>query len=279
MLTSGAEVAGNNGGFFPERHRRHAGSAHEGFSTSWNCRARRAGTGPPILGAWSQRGIVDGVVVTATLRRDARLDYLAGAGLPLSRSGDPHRVASTPGSISISRAARGWRSASWRRAAIAASRSPRRRARHQSRPPPHRQLSRCGRRTGPRYRSSADAEGAAERRGRLSRRGRAAGIARAADGDHRRLRCHGARHLPPARQIGLRPGEDLAVIALRESVARFLTPRLTCFRLSLRDLGARLGETLLATLPATAGAYAHLPRQCVWPLDLVPGESDPPLGR
>ncbi len=45
------------------------------------------------------------------------------------------------------------------------------------------------------------------------------------------------------------PGRDLAVVGFREEPrTHFLQPTLTSFRMSLRDLGAQLGETLLATM-------------------------------
>nr|WP_321981213.1 LacI family DNA-binding transcriptional regulator [uncultured Cohaesibacter sp.] len=79
-------------------------------------------------------------------------------------------------------------------------------------------------------------------------------------------------------EAGLTPGRDLAVIAERESpVGRFLLPRLTCFRLDLDALGRMLGEMLLSKLPAFAEDYKTAPKSKIWPLELVEGESDPPL--
>jgi DNA-binding LacI/PurR family transcriptional regulator len=80
-------------------------------------------------------------------------------------------------------------------------------------------------------------------------------------------------------EAGVAPGRDLAVVGFRESpMARFLSPALTCFRMSLRDLGISLGESLLATMPAFADVYPQGVAQKIWPLELVPGESDlPPL--
>ena len=77
---------------------------------------------------------------------------------------------------------------------------------------------------------------------------------------------------------GLRPGRDMAVIGFRESsLNRHLSPHLTSYSTSLRDLGIALGEVLLSQLPAFAERYKDLPRQKVWPLELVPGESDPSI--
>lgn len=76
-------------------------------------------------------------------------------------------------------------------------------------------------------------------------------------------------------EAGLTPGKDLAVISFRESpLSRFLSPPLTCFRLSLRDLGSALGVSLLASMPQYADTYPQGVTHRVWPLELVPGESD-----
>lgn len=72
-----------------------------------------------------------------------------------------------------------------------------------------------------------------------------------------------------------RPGRDMAVVGFRESpLSRFLSPTLTSFRLSLRDLGVALGESLLASMPAYAEIYPQGLVQRIWPMELVPGESD-----
>jgi DNA-binding LacI/PurR family transcriptional regulator len=69
----------------------------------------------------------------------------------------------------------------------------------------------------------------------------------------------------------------MAIIGFRESSQnRHLSPHLTSYSTSLRDLGIALGEVLLSQLPSFADRYRDLPRQRIWPLELVPGESDPP---
>jgi DNA-binding LacI/PurR family transcriptional regulator len=76
-------------------------------------------------------------------------------------------------------------------------------------------------------------------------------------------------------ESGVRPGRDIAVVGFRASQqSRFLSPTLTCFRLSLRDLGVALGEALLASMPAYAETYPLGIVHKIWPLELVPGESD-----
>lgn len=79
---------------------------------------------------------------------------------------------------------------------------------------------------------------------------------------------------------GLRPGQDLAIIGFRESSQnRHLSPHLTSYSTSLRDLGIALGEVLLSQLPSFADHYKGLPHQRIWPMELVPGESDPATRR
>jgi DNA-binding LacI/PurR family transcriptional regulator len=76
-------------------------------------------------------------------------------------------------------------------------------------------------------------------------------------------------------EAGLRPGRDMAVIGFRESpLSKFLSPTLTCFRLSLRDLGISLGQSLLASMPAYADKYPDGIVHRLWPMELVEGESD-----
>lgn len=73
---------------------------------------------------------------------------------------------------------------------------------------------------------------------------------------------------------GLEPGRDLSIISFLEERGLLLSPKVTCFRSDVPGLGARLGEALLATMPAHA-AHPEAPViQELWPLQLVPGESD-----
>lgn len=72
-----------------------------------------------------------------------------------------------------------------------------------------------------------------------------------------------------------RPGRDIAVIGFREGPqARFLSPTLTCFRMSLHDLGVTLAKSLLAVLPTYRDLYPFGVTHKVWPLELLLGESD-----
>jgi DNA-binding LacI/PurR family transcriptional regulator len=57
-------------------------------------------------------------------------------------------------------------------------------------------------------------------------------------------------------------------------MAKFLSPALTCFRVSLRALGIALGESLLASMPPYADIYPQGVVHRIWPMELVPGESD-----
>lgn len=76
-------------------------------------------------------------------------------------------------------------------------------------------------------------------------------------------------------EAGVIPGRDLAIIGFREGPqSQFLSPALTCFRMSLRNLGIGLAEGLLATMPAYADSYSPGPVHKLWPMELVEGESD-----
>ncbi|KRA43111.1 LacI family DNA-binding transcriptional regulator [Devosia sp. Root635] len=75
-------------------------------------------------------------------------------------------------------------------------------------------------------------------------------------------------------EVGLVPGKTFAIIGRDSPQAHYLVPKLTCFRLSLRDLGITLAESLLATMPAYAEAYPLGVVRKVVPLELVPGDSD-----
>ncbi|WFU51496.1 substrate-binding domain-containing protein [Sinorhizobium terangae] len=75
-------------------------------------------------------------------------------------------------------------------------------------------------------------------------------------------------------EAGMKPGRDIAVIGRYSPHAHFLSPPLTCFRLSLRDLGIALAETLLSAMPAFKDHYPDAPANEVWPMELVEGESD-----
>lgn len=75
-------------------------------------------------------------------------------------------------------------------------------------------------------------------------------------------------------EAGLRPGRDIAIIGRDNPHARFLSPTLTSFTTSLRDLGAALAEALLATMPAYQESYPYGVVRQLWPLTLIEGESD-----
>lgn len=82
------------------------------------------------------------------------------------------------------------------------------------------------------------------------------------------------------RDAGIVPGRDFAVIGCDSPHAHFLSPKLTCFHLSLRDLGITLAESLLATMPAYAEQYPLGVVRRVMPMALIEGDSDcaAPLG-
>lgn len=78
------------------------------------------------------------------------------------------------------------------------------------------------------------------------------------------------------------PGRDLAIIGFRKNpVLDLLTPSLTCFQVSLRDYGRRLGEIVLIQMggsrPSLPQKTETTPPQEVWHMTLVPGDSDGPI--
>nr|WP_210316308.1 substrate-binding domain-containing protein [Devosia oryzisoli] len=76
-------------------------------------------------------------------------------------------------------------------------------------------------------------------------------------------------------EAGVRPGRDVAVVGFRESsLSRFLSPTLTSYRISLRSVGVMLAEALLASMPDYAEHYPMGLVHRVLPLELVEGESD-----
>lgn len=75
-------------------------------------------------------------------------------------------------------------------------------------------------------------------------------------------------------EAGVRPGRDIAVIGRDSPHARFLSPTLTSFETSLRDLGVALAEALLAAMPAFADRYPQGVVRRLWPLALREGDSD-----
>ncbi|WP_196258093.1 LacI family DNA-binding transcriptional regulator [Pelagibacterium limicola] len=76
---------------------------------------------------------------------------------------------------------------------------------------------------------------------------------------------------------GLTPGKDIAVIGFRESPqARFLTPALTSYAMDLHGLGVSLAEALLATMPTYEKTYPLGVVRRIWPHVLVEGDSDAP---
>jgi DNA-binding LacI/PurR family transcriptional regulator len=75
-------------------------------------------------------------------------------------------------------------------------------------------------------------------------------------------------------ETGRTPGRDLAVIGFRdEPTTRFLKPTLTCFSVSLFDLGVELATALLGRVPRTRSDFRTNTLQKLIPLSLRPGES------
>jgi DNA-binding LacI/PurR family transcriptional regulator len=77
------------------------------------------------------------------------------------------------------------------------------------------------------------------------------------------------------KEHGMMPGRDVAIIGFRDNPrTHYLNPSLTCHSFSLAELGGALAETLLAGMPAYASLYPDQANNKVWPLAFIPGESD-----
>ena len=74
-------------------------------------------------------------------------------------------------------------------------------------------------------------------------------------------------------ESGLTPGKDIAIVGRQSLQAQFLQPSLTCFALSLRDLGIGLAETLLSVMPEYQSHYPDATRRKIWPMELIEGKS------
>jgi len=74
---------------------------------------------------------------------------------------------------------------------------------------------------------------------------------------------------------GLMPGRDLAIVGLQETPSsRFLSPKLTGFYADYSALGAKLGEALIARMSGVDASAPKTVTRSVWPMELSPGESD-----
>ena len=75
---------------------------------------------------------------------------------------------------------------------------------------------------------------------------------------------------------GLQPGVDIAILSCSPDslTAQYLSPALTCFRLSFESLGMRLGEALLGVMPRFSDPSHRDLIQVVWPWEMVMRESD-----
>ena len=78
-------------------------------------------------------------------------------------------------------------------------------------------------------------------------------------------------------ELGFKPGSDIALIITAGSpFTGYLSPALTNFAVKLEPVGRRLAEMLLASMPRYAGRDGQQIMREVWPLELMPRESDPP---
>lgn len=74
--------------------------------------------------------------------------------------------------------------------------------------------------------------------------------------------------------LGLTPGKDLAVIGVGTRLSSLLTPKLTHYRFNLFELGQRLATALLETMPRFQGESLSAATRETVPFSLIEGESD-----
>ncbi|THD46353.1 MAG: LacI family transcriptional regulator [Bradyrhizobium sp.] len=76
-------------------------------------------------------------------------------------------------------------------------------------------------------------------------------------------------------EAGVAPGRDIAVVGFDQSstTGLFLRPRLTQFRLNLIELGAWLGDHMLALIDAKQSGKAPQVTRKIWPMEMVLGGS------
>lgn len=77
-------------------------------------------------------------------------------------------------------------------------------------------------------------------------------------------------------EVGLKPGRDIAISTgvLTNQVPDYLSPRLTGFTLTVREVGIRMGEAMLARIPSVSAYFNGALVQEVWPLQLKAQSSD-----
>lgn len=73
---------------------------------------------------------------------------------------------------------------------------------------------------------------------------------------------------------GLVPGKEISIVGFDNSpTGDFLRPSLTQFRLSHHDLGRALGENIVNQLEAKAGNKKIRPVNTIWPMEMIVGQS------
>jgi DNA-binding LacI/PurR family transcriptional regulator len=80
---------------------------------------------------------------------------------------------------------------------------------------------------------------------------------------------------PPLAQAGIQPGTDISIIGFRKSSqTRFLQPKLTAYTLSLHDLGVALAQALLSEIRSKRATLPTPPANIIWPMQVVESDSD-----
>jgi len=228
----------------------------------------------------AERRLADGLIIADTLRTDPRIDYLIDKGIPFaafgrSRSGGPHRWVDIDFPGAVTQAVGHLARQGHRRIALVLAEN-------------ERNFLNLVREA---YRRALKSQGLAHDSDLIQRRSHgedsgylgAAKLLALADPPTAILTQNGKVSVGLYRRLdeaGLRPGRDIAVISLLgDAQAQFLSPALTSFHTDLGLVGTRLGQALVAALPATAADPQEPLVQALVPMELCPGESDMPRRR
>ena len=224
--------------------------------------------------------LADAVVLASTRRKDERIDYLTDVGFPVRDAGKEQTPAATATLRSISTSKRRGVTPSSALSRRATGGSPR------STLPPisTSAISSCAaieRVCGGMRSSRTRAWSAAARSTKPAAMRRRPEIMQGDDPPTAIIFNNDAMALGGCKalaEMGLRPGRDFAVIVITDTpLCRYFSPALTSFRPPLEPLGQRLAEMLLASMPAHAGPEGVRVLREVWPMELIPRESDPRL--
>ncbi len=229
----------------------------------------------------AERGLVDALVISNTLRHDPRIDYLVEKRRPFaafgrSLSGGGHAWVDPDFAEATRAAVERLAALGHRRIALLLPEAPVNYLRliHDAY---HDAMARCGLPVDPAWdlRHPADERGGADAVATMLAMSACPTALLISDWRHA-VGVYGA-----LAETGLKPGDDLSLIGiLPEAGTKFLTPALTTYVTDWTAIGGRLGGALLASIADAGGQGADArARQEVMPVHYVAGQSlGPPRG-